>query len=84
MARELTRAEARTKIIQAANRHRLYTNSAVARIVGTYTGRHLQRCVAVYRANRLVDGQVLVAAGFNPHGPRARVRHETDTQKAAA
>ena len=72
MGKQLARADARTKIIQAANKHRLYTNATVARVVGVYSGRHLQRCVAVCRANRLVADDVLVAAGFNAHGPRAR------------
>lgn len=66
----MTRDKARLKIIQAANRHRL--RNPARRILPLYSGRHLQRCVAVCRANGLVSSALLDDAGFRPHGPHHR------------
>lgn len=66
----MTRGQARLKIVQAANRQRL--RNPARRALPLYTLRHLQRCVAVCRANGLVRPDVLTAAGFNVHGPRRR------------
>lgn len=66
----MTTAQARLKIIQAANRQRL--RNPARRALPLYTGRHLQQCVSVCRAHNLVKPDVLIAAGFNVHGPRYR------------
>ena len=66
----MTRDEARLKIVQAANRRRVRTGSS--RVNNLFSGRHLQRCVAVCRNSRLVKPDVLAAAGFNVHGPNRR------------
>jgi hypothetical protein len=76
MARRLTRTEARTKIVQAANRRRVRTGSVG--VNGWYDMRHLQRCVAVCRNLGLVKPDVLTAAGFNVHGPNYRTPRPKD------
>jgi hypothetical protein len=64
----LDRAAARRKILQAANRQRL--RNPAHRALPLYGMRHLQRAVAVVRHHRLVDVDVLTAAGFRAERPR--------------
>lgn len=66
-----TRAEARQRILAAANAHRQRRNlKAPLRMHGylfmlpPYTARHLQQAVHVCRQRLLVSPDVLVAAGF--------------------
>lgn len=62
----MTRNEAHTKIIQAANTYR-WNRARRHRLVmpKLYTMRHICQAVAVVRQWSLVDDDVLMAAGFN-------------------
>jgi hypothetical protein len=63
----LTRAEARTRIVDAARKHRQrrIALDAAPFLPPALGPRHLQRCVCIVRRNRLVGADVLIAAGFN-------------------
>lgn len=58
--RNEARNEARTKIVQAANRH-----AARRRGKAPYTMRHIQQAVCIVRRRRLVSDDIIVAAGYN-------------------
>lgn len=71
----MTRHDAREAIVDAARKHR---QRRIARIRSpflpkAFTMRHLQQCVHVCRAHRLVKDDVLVAAGFRPNRPIRKV-----------
>lgn len=75
MKKPTTRAEARTHIIQAANSAKLdlYRRARHRRPEPRLFGpRQINEAVAMVRARRLVDGDVLELAGFRPHGPHRR------------
>lgn len=64
----MTRRDARLRILTVASRiRRDYLETAPP-----YRMRHLQRAVFTVRQRRAVPAKVLIAAGFNPGGKRAR------------
>jgi hypothetical protein len=63
--------EARQQIIEAANVHRrdrtwrTLIAGAAEFVPRQFTARHINECVCIVRRRRLVEPNVLVAAGFN-------------------
>ena len=64
LLRRSARTEARQKILDAANAHRLKINPNAH----PWRRRHIDQAVFVARQSRLVAPKVLVAAGFRPTG----------------
>ena len=64
----MTRLDARKKIVQAANRRRLY--SGAAGMLGLYNMRQIQQAVHVCRHWGLVPAETLEAAGYRTENPR--------------